>query len=91
MEYLIKFEKRKKVLEGVVYCLDPTTSSNAMNAFVGRKERVRIPLLGKHCSLRQALVRHLVEHAGLGSSIDIKQETIKGTERVSPTYTLFHR
>ena len=69
-----------QVLEGVVYYVDPTTSSNAMNVFVGSKERVRIPLLGKHCSL-QAFVKHVVEHAGLreeakkrgvGSCIDIK-------------------
>ena len=53
-----------QVLEGVVYYVDPTTSSNAMNAFVGSKERVRVPLSGKHCSL-QAFVRHVVEHAGL--------------------------
>ena len=33
-----------QVLEGVVYYVDPTTSLNAMNAFVGCKERVRIPL-----------------------------------------------
>ena len=60
--------------------VDPTTSSNAMNAFFGSKERVRIPLSGKHCSL-QAFVKHVVEHAGLreeaqkrglGSRIDIK-------------------
>ena len=51
-----------------------------MNAFFGSKERVRIPLSGKHCSL-QAFVKHVVEHAGLreeaqkrglGSRIDIK-------------------
>ena len=51
-----------------------------MNAFVGSKERVRIPLSGKHCSL-QAFVKHVVEHVGLrkeaqkrglGSRIDIK-------------------
>ena len=41
-----------QVLEGVVYYVDPTTSSNAMNSFVGSKERVRIPLSGKHCSLQ---------------------------------------
>ena len=52
-----------QVLEGVVYYVDPTTS-NAMNAFVGSKECVRIPLSGKHCSL-QAFVKHAVEHAGL--------------------------
>ena len=60
--------------------MDPTTSSNAMNAFVGSKEPVRIPLSGKHCSL-QAFVKHVVEHVGLrketqkrglGSRIDIK-------------------
>ena len=60
--------------------MDPTTSSNAINAFAGSKERVRIPLSGKHCSL-QAFVKHVVQHAGLseeaqkrglGSSIDIK-------------------
>jgi len=42
-----------QVLEGVVYYVDPTTSSNTMNAFVGRsKEQVRIFLSGKHCSLK---------------------------------------
>ena len=35
-----------------------------MNAFVGSKEHVHIPLSGKHCSL-QAFVRHMVEHGGL--------------------------
>jgi len=69
-----------QVFEGVVSYVDPTTSSNAMNAFVGSKERVRIPSSGKHCSL-QAFVKHVVEDAGLreeaqkqglGSSIDIK-------------------
>ena len=69
-----------QVLEGVVNYVDPTTSSNAMIAFVGSKERVRIPSSGKHCSL-QAFVRHVVEHAGLreeaqkrglGSTIDVK-------------------
>lgn len=72
-----------RVLEGHVYYVDPTTSSktsDAMNVFVGSKERERIPLSGKHCSL-QAFVRHGVEHAGLrqeaekrglGSSINIK-------------------
>ena len=35
-----------QVLEGVVYYVDQRTSSNAMNAFVGSKERVRIPLSG---------------------------------------------
>ena len=46
----------------------------------GSKERVRILLSSKHCSL-QAFVKHVVEHAGLrketqkrglGSRIDIK-------------------
>ena len=69
-----------QVLERVVYYVDPTSSSNAMNWFVGSKERVRIPLSEKHCSL-QAFVKHVVEHAGLreeaqkrglGSRIDIK-------------------
>jgi len=69
-----------QVLECVVNYVDPTTSSNAMNAFVGGKECVRIPSSGKHCSL-EAFVKHLVEHGslreetqkrGLGSSIDIK-------------------
>ena len=35
-----------QVLEGVVYYVDPTSSSNAMNAFVGSKECVCIPLSG---------------------------------------------
>ena len=70
------------MVDGVVHYVDPTTSSNAMNAFVDSKECVcvRIPLSGKHCSL-QAFVKHMVEHAGLreeaqkrglGSRIDIK-------------------
>jgi len=69
-----------QVLEGVINYVDPTTSSNAMNTFVGSKEGMRILSSGKHCSL-QAFVKHVVEHAslreeaqkrGLGSSIDIK-------------------
>ena len=53
-------------LEGVrLFSVDPTTSSNAINAFVGSKERVRIPLSRKNCSL-QAFVKHVVEHVGLG-------------------------
>ena len=44
--------------------VDPTTSSNAINAFAGSKERVRVALSGKHCSL-QAFVRLVIEHAGL--------------------------
>ena len=69
-------------MEGVVSYVDPITASNAMNAFVGSKERVRIPLSRKNCSL-QAFVKHVVEHVrlglrkeaqkrGLGSRIDIK-------------------
>ena len=70
-----------QVFEGVVNYVDPSTSSNAMNAFVGSKERVRIPSSGKHCSDLQAFVKHVVELAGLrednqkqglGSSVDIK-------------------
>ena len=53
-----------QVLEGVVNYMDPTTSSNAMNAFVGSKERVRIPSSRKYCTL-QAFVKHVEEHAGL--------------------------
>ena len=44
-----------QVFEGVVSYVDLTTSSNAMNAFVGSKERVRIPSSGKHiASVRKA-------------------------------------
>ena len=53
-----------QVLKGAVYYVDPTTSSYAMNAFVGSKQRVRIPLSEKHSSL-QVFVKHVVEHAGL--------------------------
>ena len=55
-----------QVLEGVVYYVDPTTSSNAMNAFVvdWQQRACRYSLSRKHCSL-QAFVRHVVEHAGL--------------------------
>ena len=44
-----------QVLEGVVYYVDPTTSSNAMNAFVGNNERVHIPLSGTHSSNNEVL------------------------------------
>ena len=63
-----------QVLQDVFYYVDPTTSSNAMNAFL------RIVLSRKHCSL-QAFVKLVAEHAGLreeaqkrslGSRIDIK-------------------
>jgi len=53
-----------QVLEGVVNHVAPTTSSNAMNGFVGSTGHVRIPSSGKHCSL-QAFVKRVVEHAGL--------------------------
>ena len=53
-----------QVLECVVYYVNPAASSNAMNAFVGSKERVPIPLPGKDCSL-EAFVRHVEEHVGL--------------------------
>ena len=42
--------------------VDATTSSNAMNAFVGSEERVRIPSSGKHCSL-QAFIKHVLKLA----------------------------
>ena len=70
-----------QVLEGVFYYVDPTTSSNAMNAFVGCKERVRILLSRKKALLPAAFVKHVIEHAGLreeaqkrglGSRIDKK-------------------
>ena len=63
-----------------MYYVDPTTSSHSVNEFVGRKERVRISLSGKHCSL-QEFETQVIEHAGLreeaekrdlGSSIDVK-------------------
>jgi len=57
-----------QVLEGVVNYEDPKTSSNAMNAFVGSKDRERIPSSRKHCSL-QAFVKHVVEHAVLGRKL----------------------
>jgi len=47
-----------QVLEGVANYVDPTASSNAMNAFVGSKDRERIPSSRKHCSL-QAFVKHV--------------------------------
>ena len=91
-----------QVLEGVVYYVGLTLSSNAMNAFVGSKERVRIPLSGKHCSL-QAFVRHVVEHVGLmrqeaekqglGSSIHIKlcclQKGVDGNKAYNATNIVF--
>ena len=55
-----------QVLEGVVCYGDPTTLSNAMNAFVAdwQQRACRYSLSRKHSSL-QAFVRHVVEHAGL--------------------------
>ena len=63
----------------VDYYVVPTTSSNVMTAFVGSKERVRIPLPGKHCSL-QAFVKHIVEHVGL------RKEAQKARPRVQTRY-----
>ena len=57
-----------QVLECVVYYVNPATSSNAMNAFIGSKERVPIPLSGNDCS-SQAFARHVVEHVGLRKRI----------------------
>ena len=54
--------------------MDPATSSNVMNAFVGSKERVRIPLSVKHCFL-QAFVKHVVEH------VDLRKEAQKRSLR----------
>ena len=71
-----------QVLEGVVYYVGLTLSSNAMNAFVGSKERVRIPLSGKHSSL-QAFVRHAVEHVGL-----MRQEAEKQGFSSSSSYKI---
>ena len=67
-----------QVLECVVNYVDPITSSNAMNAFVGSKERVRIPssagkalLLASVCKARgrtcrpqggSSKTRHRVQH-----------------------------
>ena len=74
----------------------PTTSSNAMNAFVGSKERVRIPLSGKHCSL-QVFVKHEEEHVGLrkeaqkrglGSRIDIKLCRLEKGPDVNKAYAI---
>ena len=53
-----------QVLEGVVYYVDPATSSKIRNAFVGSKEHVCIPSSGKHCSL-PVFLKRVVEHAGL--------------------------
>ncbi|XP_068716004.1 uncharacterized protein [Montipora foliosa] len=71
-------EEQFRVLEGVVYFLDPK-SPGSFSFLVG-KERIRIPLKREHNSL-DAFKRHIVEHAGLkteaekrgiGSSIDLK-------------------
>ena len=43
--------------------MDPTTSSNAMNAFVGSKERGRIPYRESAAPCK-AFVKHVVEHVG---------------------------
>jgi len=64
---MVKYGERKykcrhegsifQVLESVVNYVDPTTSSNAINAFVGSKERVRIERLRIGKALLLASVR----------------------------------
>ena len=70
-------EEQFRVLEGVVYLVDPKSPGSF--SFLGGKERIRIPLKREHNSL-DAFKRHIVEHAGLkteadkrgiGSSIDL--------------------
>ena len=71
-------EEQFRVLEGVVYFVDPKSPGSF--SFLGGKERIRIPLKRENNSL-DAFKRHIVEHAGLkteaekrgiGSSIDLK-------------------
>ena len=71
-------EEPFRVLEGVVYFVDPKSPGSF--SFLGGKERIRIPLKREHNSL-DALKRHIVEDAvlkaeaekrGIGSSIDLK-------------------
>ena len=71
-------EEQFRVLEGVVYFVDPTSPGSF--SFLGGKERIRIPLKREHNSLDTSK-RHIVEHAGLKteaekrgiwSSIDLK-------------------
>ena len=71
-------EEQFRVLEGVVYFVDPKSPESF--SFLGGKERIRIPLKREHNSL-DAFKRPIVEHAGLkteaekrgiGSSIDLK-------------------
>ena len=91
-------EEQFRVLEGVVYCVDPKSPGSF--SFLGGKERIRIPLKREHNSL-DAFKRHIVEHAGLkteaekrgiGSSIDLKLcRLVKAQKAVKPSQSIHKR
>ena len=71
-------DNEQMLLEGVVYYVDPKSVGTL--AFLGGKERIRIPITSTHSSL-EALRRHIIEYAGLkaesekrglGSCIELK-------------------
>lgn len=88
-------EERFRVLEGVVYFVDPKSPGSF--SYLGGKERIRIPLKREHDSL-DAFKRHIVEHAGLkteaekraiGSSIDLKLcRLVKSAEGSKAVFSL---
>ena len=82
------------LLEGVVYYVDPKSVGTL--AFLGGKERIRIPITSTHSSL-EALRRHIIEYAGLkaesekrglGSCIELKLCRLAKSAEGSKAYAI---
>ena len=86
-------DNEQMLLEGVVYYVDP--KSVGTQAFLGGKERIRIPITSTHSSL-EALRRHIEyaglkaesEKRGLGSCIALKLCRLAKSAEGSKAYAI---
>ena len=87
-------DNEQMLLEGVVYYVDPKSVGTL--AFLGGKERIRIPITSMHSSL-EALRRHIIEYAGLkgeseklglGSCIELKLCRLAKSAEGSKAYAI---
>ena len=87
-------DNEQMLLEGVVYYVDPKSVGTL--AFLGGKERIRIPITSTHSSL-EALRRHIIEYAGLkaesekrglGSCIELKLCRLAKSSEGSKAYAI---
>ena len=87
-------DNEQMLLEGVVYYVDPKSVGTL--AFLGGKERIRIPITSTHSSL-EALRRHIIEYAGLkaesekrglGSCIELKLCRLAKSAEGSKAYAI---